>query len=121
MTIRNLRRQALGALRPPPKLRLSDWLEASVRLPEGVSAMPGPLRLWPYQREIADAIVDPTIERVTGRRKYKLRKVVLSPKSDLRPALAPASPAGAGHTMPDPHSSRPAWTPRICLVGTQTP
>ena len=34
-------------------------------LPEGVSAVPGPVRLWPYQREIADAISDPDIERVT--------------------------------------------------------
>jgi phage terminase large subunit GpA-like protein len=36
-----------------------------VQLPKGTSALPGPLRLWPYQREIADAIADPTIERVT--------------------------------------------------------
>src|SRR5438093_13115175 len=54
-----------AALRPPPRLRLSEWLEAHVRLPEGTTALPGPLRLWPYQREIADAITDPTIERVT--------------------------------------------------------
>ncbi len=36
-----------------------------MRLPEGVSALPGRVKLWPYQREIADAISDPTIERVT--------------------------------------------------------
>lgn len=30
-----------------------------------MSAQPGPLRLWPYQREIADAIGDPTLARVT--------------------------------------------------------
>lgn len=65
MAIRDLRRQALAALRPPPRLVLSAWLEAHVRLPEGTSALPGPLRLWPYQREIADAITDPAIERVT--------------------------------------------------------
>jgi hypothetical protein len=34
-------------------------------LPEGVSALPGAIRLYPYQREIADAISDPEIERVT--------------------------------------------------------
>ena len=28
----------------------------NIRLPEGISALPGPVRLWPYQREIADAI-----------------------------------------------------------------
>lgn len=34
-------------------------------LPEGASALPDPVRLWPYQREIADAIGNPAIERVT--------------------------------------------------------
>jgi phage terminase large subunit GpA-like protein len=32
---------------------------------EGTSALPGRIRLWPYQREIADAISDPIVERVT--------------------------------------------------------
>ena len=36
-----------------------------MRLPEGVSALPGRVTLWPYQREIADAISDPELERVT--------------------------------------------------------
>src|SRR5882724_3205822 len=54
-----------AALRPPPRLALSEWLEQYVQLPVGTSALPGPLRLWPYQREIADAISDPAIERVT--------------------------------------------------------
>jgi len=44
---------------------LSDWIEQTIRLPEGTSALPGALRLWPYQRAIADAISDPLIERVT--------------------------------------------------------
>ena len=59
------RSNALKALRPPPRLALSDWIETHMRLPEGVSALPGRVTLWPYQREIADAISDPTIERVT--------------------------------------------------------
>jgi phage terminase large subunit GpA-like protein len=58
-------RQAWRGWAPPAKLKLSEWIEANVRLPEGVSALPGPVRLWPYQREIADAISDPEIERVT--------------------------------------------------------
>jgi hypothetical protein len=33
--------------------------------PEGTSALPGPVTLWPWQREIANAISDPEIERVT--------------------------------------------------------
>jgi phage terminase large subunit GpA-like protein len=58
-------RAAVRALVPPPRLRLSEWIEANIRLPEGVSALPGPLRLWPYQRDIADAIADPLMERIT--------------------------------------------------------
>ena len=63
--IDTLRARALRALVPPPRLRLSDWIEGHIALPEGVSAQPGPVRLWPFQREIADAIGDPFIERVT--------------------------------------------------------
>lgn len=55
----------LAAFRPPPRQALSSWIEANVILPQGVSATPGPVRLWPYQRAIADAIGDPTLERVT--------------------------------------------------------
>jgi phage terminase large subunit GpA-like protein len=58
-------RAARVTLRPPPRMRLSTWVEAHVILPEGVSATPGPAQLWPYQREIADAIGDPELERVT--------------------------------------------------------
>jgi len=64
-TIESVRREALRALIPPPRLRLSEWIEGNISLPEGVSAQPGPVRLWPFQREIADAIGDPLIERVT--------------------------------------------------------
>lgn len=64
-TIEAIRRKALRALIPPPRLRLSDWIEAEVQLPDGVTAQPGPVRLWPFQRGIADAIGDPLIERVT--------------------------------------------------------
>ncbi|MEF2559080.1 phage terminase large subunit family protein [Aurantimonas sp. C2-5-R2] len=59
------RRRALRALVPPPRLHLSEWIETHMRLPEGVSALPGRVTLWPYQREIADAISDPELERVT--------------------------------------------------------
>jgi phage terminase large subunit GpA-like protein len=60
-----IRHNALRSLIPPPRLRLSEWIERNIRLPEGSTALPGPVRLWPYQREIADAIADPAIERVT--------------------------------------------------------
>lgn len=65
VALATVRKNALAALRPPPRLRLSEWIESEMRLPEGVSALPGRVRLWPYQREIADAISDPAIERVT--------------------------------------------------------
>jgi phage terminase large subunit GpA-like protein len=61
----DVRRRALAAIRPPPRLRLSEWIEANVVLPDDVSALPGRVRLWPHQREIADAITDPLIERIT--------------------------------------------------------
>ena len=60
-----IRARALGMLRPPPRLQLSKWIEGEMRLPAGVSSSPGRVRLWPYQRGIADAISDPLIERVT--------------------------------------------------------
>ena len=52
-------------MQPPMRLPLSRWIEMTLRLPEGVSALPGSVRLWPYQPGIADAISDPLIERVT--------------------------------------------------------
>ena len=60
-----VRRRALASLLPPPRLPLSAWIEANVRLPEGTTAVPGPMRLWPYQRAIADSIAGPSAERVT--------------------------------------------------------
>lgn len=64
-TLDQITKQVLRALIPPPRLRLSEWIEREIVLPDGVSALPGPVRLWPFQREIADAIGDAEIERVT--------------------------------------------------------
>lgn len=64
-TIELVRRNALRALTPPPRLPLSTWIESELRLPAGVSALPGRVTLWPFQRAIADSIGDPTAERVT--------------------------------------------------------
>ena len=64
-TLDRVRANALRALIPPPRLNLADWIESEMRLPEGVSATPGRVRLWPFQRGIADAISDPGVERVT--------------------------------------------------------
>lgn len=65
MTLDALERRARTALRPPPRLALADWIEKNVVLPDGTSATPGRVRLWPYQREIANSIGDATLERVT--------------------------------------------------------
>lgn len=60
-----IRRAASQAWRPPPRLTLSEWIEREVRLPGDVSSLPGAIRLYPFQRAIADAMSDPAIERVT--------------------------------------------------------
>jgi phage terminase large subunit GpA-like protein len=48
-SLATVRAAALRSLIPPPRLRLSEWIENNIKLPEGVSALPGPVRL-PYQR-----------------------------------------------------------------------
>ncbi len=57
-------RATLKQLAPPPAIPLAEWIELHGQLPEGLSAMPGPMKLWPYQVEIANAIGDPHVERV---------------------------------------------------------
>jgi phage terminase large subunit GpA-like protein len=64
-TLAEVQSRVLHSLIPPARLKLSEWIEQNIRLPEGVSALPGAVRLWPYQVGIADAISDPMIERVT--------------------------------------------------------
>ena len=56
--------RTLRTLIPPPRLHLSQWIEQNIRLPEGVSALPGAVRLWRYQRGIANVIAGPKIECV---------------------------------------------------------
>jgi phage terminase large subunit GpA-like protein len=64
-SLERVRANALRTLIPPPRLRLSEWIESEIRLPEGVSALPGRVKLWPYQPAIADSIGDSTVPRVT--------------------------------------------------------
>jgi phage terminase large subunit GpA-like protein len=52
-------------LQPPVTIKLSEWSEQNIVLPEGQSVRPGRLHHWPYMREILDAIGDRDIERVT--------------------------------------------------------
>lgn len=44
-TLAAVRARALSALKPPPRLSLGDWMETHMRLPEGVSALPGHVTL----------------------------------------------------------------------------
>lgn len=60
-----IRRSVFANFRPPPRLRLSEWMAREIRLPASTTALPGAVRMWKYQRDIADAIGDPTIERVS--------------------------------------------------------
>jgi phage terminase large subunit GpA-like protein len=64
-TIAEVRTRSLAQLFPPERLPLSGWIERELVLPDGVTALPGRVRLWPFQRAIADAISDPLVERVT--------------------------------------------------------
>lgn len=57
-----MRRDALDAFRPPAKLALAEWIQASVFLPSSIAAQPGRMRLWKPQIEIANAIGDDTLD-----------------------------------------------------------
>lgn len=63
--IAETRAAALRSLIPPPRIELSDWIERAIVLPDDVSSLPGAVRLYPFQRGIADAISDPSITRVS--------------------------------------------------------
>jgi phage terminase large subunit GpA-like protein len=51
---------------------LSGWIEQTVRLPVGLSAEPGPIKLAPYMVEIADAIADPQVETVVCQKSARI-------------------------------------------------
>ena|ERR1700750_1967747 len=57
-------RHALAALIPPTRA-LRAWIERKLVLPEGTSALPGLVRLWPLQCGIADVVGDAWIEWMT--------------------------------------------------------
>src|SRR3954465_14809593 len=59
------RRTALGLMRPAERMPLSEGIEANVWLPPELAAAGGPIRLWKYQRELADALTDPRYRQIT--------------------------------------------------------
>jgi phage terminase large subunit GpA-like protein len=52
----------LGAFAPPPAILPSVFAEAEIILPPSANAIPGPLRLASYQRELVDSISDDDAE-----------------------------------------------------------
>lgn len=54
-----------GALRPPQRLRLSEWADEHFYLSAESAAEPGRWKTLPYQRGIMDSITDPLVERVS--------------------------------------------------------
>lgn len=65
------------ALRPPPKMAMSAFAEKHLRLDETITATPGKLRLYPYQKQMLDAIQEPGIEKVTWLKSSQLGMTTL--------------------------------------------
>jgi phage terminase large subunit GpA-like protein len=95
---RLMRRPKLSA--KAAAMPLSTWVERVVRLPAGTTAEPGRIKLWPYQRGIADAFGDPLIERVS---------VIKSARVGYTALLTSLI---ANHVVRDP-------APILCLLPTQ--
>ncbi|MFP4146578.1 MAG: terminase gpA endonuclease subunit [Halorhodospira sp.] len=60
-----LRKARERALRPPPKLTLSEWTERHFRLSPESSAETGRFRPWGFQIGMLDAVTDPHNEQIT--------------------------------------------------------
>ncbi|MDA9523049.1 hypothetical protein XI06_22905 [Bradyrhizobium sp. CCBAU 11434] len=58
----DLARAWLRALAPPPIVAPTTFAESQIILPASANALPGPLRLYPYQREPVDAVADDDVE-----------------------------------------------------------
>ncbi len=56
MTDAQLALSWLGAFAPPPAIAPSAFAESEIILPSSANAIPGPLRLASYQRELVDAV-----------------------------------------------------------------
>jgi phage terminase large subunit GpA-like protein len=61
----DVKRNALRQWIPPARLQLDRWIEENIILPSSISALPGKVKLYAYQRAIAEAITDPLYERVS--------------------------------------------------------
>jgi phage terminase large subunit GpA-like protein len=63
--ITRLREGFFNALRPPPKLSLSEWADQYAYLSAESAAEPGKWKSLPYQKGIMDACTDPKIEQIS--------------------------------------------------------
>lgn len=67
-----LKNSLLAVLKPPPKVRFSDWIEESFRIPQGK------VKLIPYQKAIADALGDPNISSVVWQKAARTGATMLA-------------------------------------------
>lgn len=76
--VRSLRR-AQRYLKPPEKLKPTEWAEKNVKIPVG-NAVPGLVRFdnAPYQREPLDMMADPTCTRITLKWGAQVGKTMLA-------------------------------------------
>jgi phage terminase large subunit GpA-like protein len=77
--VRRAVRAALRMFMPPPDVKVSEWAEANLVIPEG-NAKPGPFRLAnaPYQREPMDMLNHPDCRRVTLKWGAQVGKTLLA-------------------------------------------
>jgi phage terminase large subunit GpA-like protein len=57
--------EAWLALKPPPRMKLSEWADAKYYLSAESAAEPGRWHTLPYQREPMDTITDPRVDEVS--------------------------------------------------------
>lgn len=60
-----MRQARREALKPPPKLSVSEWAECYAHLSAETSAEPGKFKSFRYQDGIMDAVSDPLVETIT--------------------------------------------------------
>lgn len=63
---------ALAVLKPPPKLKLSEWADQYFRLSPESAATAGQWRTLPYQREILDSFNDPTVDTIVWQKSARV-------------------------------------------------
>ena len=52
------------AMAPRPRQKPSEWAEANLHLPRTTTSKPGKLELFPFQRGILDALVEPDVDEI---------------------------------------------------------